>query len=136
MSGYTKLNLKNDVEDMAAKFGMSPNLEFRVAAQPLEAQESAISYLRVAPGFRLPFGHKHERQEEIYVLVGGSARIKLDDEVIDLEPWDTVRIPKETIRNVEAGPEGAELILIGAPNTGPNDAEMLQGWWTENGGGG
>jgi mannose-6-phosphate isomerase-like protein (cupin superfamily) len=134
MAGYTKLNLKNDVEDMATKFGMSPNLEYRVGSKPLEAQESAVSYLRMAPNFRMPFGHKHERQEEIYVLVDGSAQLKLDDEIIDLQRWDTVRIPKETVRNLEAGPDGAELILIGAPNTGPNDAETLQGWWTENGG--
>ena len=134
MSGFTKLNLKQDVDDMATKFGMAPDLEYRVATKPLDAHESAISYLRVAPNFRMPFGHKHERQEEIYVLVGGSARVKLDDEVVELKQWDTVRIPNDTVRNLEAGSDGAELILIGAPNTGPNDAEMLQGWWKEDGG--
>ena len=131
MDGYTKLNLKRDVEDQAPKFDMSPKLEFRVAARPLGAKESALSYLRVAPDFRLPFGHTHERQEEIYVLVGGSARLKLDDEIVELEPWDVVRIANDTTRNIEAGPDGAELILIGAPNTGANDAEMIKGWWME-----
>jgi mannose-6-phosphate isomerase-like protein (cupin superfamily) len=132
VAGYTKLNLKRDVEDQAPKFGVSPNLEFRVAAHPLGAQESALSYLRVAPDFRLPFGHTHERQEEIYVLVGGSARLKLDDEIVELEPWDVVRIANDTTRNLEAGPDGAELILIGAPSTGANDAEMVQGWWSDS----
>jgi mannose-6-phosphate isomerase-like protein (cupin superfamily) len=131
MDGYTKLNLKGDIEDMAEKFGLAPNLEFRVATKPLDAQQSAISYLRVAPNYRLPFGHTHKQQEEVYLLVGGRARVKLDDEVVELAPWDAVRIAKDTVRNVEAGPEGAELILLGAPNTGSNDAEMLQGWWTD-----
>ena len=130
MAGYTIKNLK-EIEDQAPKGGLAPNLEFRVPGAELDAENSAVSYLRVAPNFRLPFGHKHKQQEEIYVLVSGSARIKLDDEVLELKQWDTVRIPKETARNVEAGPEGAELILFGAPKTGPGDAEVEMGWWTD-----
>jgi mannose-6-phosphate isomerase-like protein (cupin superfamily) len=130
MAAYTIKNLK-EIEDQAPKFGLAPNLEFRVAGGPLEAEQSAISYLRVAPNYRLTFGHKHKEQEEIYVLVGGSARLKLDDEVLELQPWDAVRIAKETTRNVEAGPEGAELILFGAPKTGPGDAEVEPEWWTD-----
>jgi quercetin dioxygenase-like cupin family protein len=131
MTGYTKLNLKDEVEDQAPKFGFSPNLEFRVAGRPLEATQSALSYLRMAPGFRMPFGHTHARQEEIYVLTDGSARLKLDDEIVELERWDIVRIPSETMRNLEAGPDGAELILVGAPATDPNDAQMTQDWWSD-----
>jgi quercetin dioxygenase-like cupin family protein len=131
MAGYSKLNLARDVEDQAPKFGMSPSLEFRMAAGPLETEQSALSLLRIAPGFRLPFGHSHERQEEIYVLVGGTAQLKLDDEVLELEQWDAVRIAPDTTRNLEAGPDGAELILFGAPNTGSRDVEMTQNWWRE-----
>jgi quercetin dioxygenase-like cupin family protein len=85
----------------------------------------------MAPNFRMPFGHDHKRQEEVYVLVGGSAHLKLDDDVLELVPWDAVRIAKDTVRNLEAGPDGAELILLGAPNTGSNDAHMLQDWWAD-----
>lgn len=129
MAGYTKLNLKDDVEDQAPKLGFSPNLEFRMARDPLESQESAVSYQRVAPNFRLPFGHTHARQEEVYVLVGGSAHLKLDEEIVELESWDAVRIAKDRSGTVEAGAEGAEFILIGAPKTSAGDAEMLQDWW-------
>ena len=131
MAGYTKLNLKEDVEDQAPNYDMSPQLEFRVARTPLETEKAAISYLRVAPNFRLPFGHTHGEQEEVYVLVGGSARIKLDDEVLELKPLDAVRIHKNTMRNFEGGPEGAEVLAIGAPNTGPGDGPMTQDWWTD-----
>jgi len=131
MAGYTKLNLKEDVEDQAPKFDLSPQLEFRSARVPLETENAAISYLRLAPNFRMPFGHNHGAQEEVYVLVGGSARIRLDDEVLELRPFDAVRMHRETMRNLEGGPDGAELILYGAPNTGPGDAQTSQGWWRD-----
>jgi mannose-6-phosphate isomerase-like protein (cupin superfamily) len=130
LTGYTKLNLKEDVEDQAPKFGM-PELEFRMARVPLELENSGVSYLRIEPNFRLPFGHTHNVQEEVYVLVSGSARLKLDDDIVELRPFDAVRIHNETMRNLEGGPEGAELIAIGAPNTGPGDGPMTQDWWRD-----
>jgi mannose-6-phosphate isomerase-like protein (cupin superfamily) len=128
MSEYTHLNLK-DVEDQAPKFGLSPDMEFRMARVPLEMENAGVSYLRVAPNFRIPFGHTHKNQEEVYLVVSGGGRIKLGDDVRDLKQWDAVRVHKDTMRGFEAGPDGVELIAIGAPNTGPGDAEMEQGWW-------
>lgn len=130
MAGYTHLNLK-EVEDQAPKFDMSPDLEFRSARVPLEMENAGVSYLRVAPNFRIPFGHHHNTQEEVYVLVAGSARLRLDDYIVELKPFDAVRIAPDTMRNFEGGPEGAEVIAFGAPNTGPGDAPMTQGWWTD-----
>lgn len=130
MAGYTKLNLKEEVEDQSPKFGLN-EMEFRSARVPLEMENAGLSYLRVDPDYRLPFGHHHNVQEEVYVLVSGSARLKLDDEVIEMKPFDAVRISKEIMRNFEAGPEGAEVIAFGAPNTGPGDGPMTQGWWTD-----
>ncbi len=76
MGDYTKVNLK-DVEDQAERFGLAPNIEFRMGRVALELENSGVSYQRLAPDFRIPFGHKHKRQEEVYVLVSGSARMKL-----------------------------------------------------------
>jgi uncharacterized cupin superfamily protein len=129
MADYTLVNLK-EVEDQAPRFGLSPDLEARMARVALGLQNSGVSYQRLAPNFRVPFGHKHKQQEEIYVLVGGSVRVKLEDEIVELRPFDAVRVAKDTMRGFEAGPEGAELIAIGAPNTGPGDAKTVQGWWT------
>jgi quercetin dioxygenase-like cupin family protein len=131
MPEYTKLNLKRDVEDQAPKFGLSPNLESRFARVPLELEESGLSYFKVAPGFRVPFGHVHERQEEVYLVVSGAARVKLDDEVIELGQWDVLRIPPNTWRGFEAGPDGAEIVAFGAPNTDNKDVEMGQDWWSD-----
>ena len=130
MSGYTKVNLK-DVEDQAVRFGLAPHIEARMARVPLQLEHSGLSYQRVAPSFRLPFGHRHKRQEEVYVLVSGSARMKLEDEIVELRQWDAVRVPKETTRGVEAGPDGAEFIVVGAPNTGPGDADVENEWWSD-----
>ena len=130
MANYTKLNLREDVENQSPKFGIE-EMEFRSARVPLEMENAGLSFLRLDPNYRVPFGHHHNQQEEVYILVGGSAKLKLDDEVLDLEPWDAVRIHRDTMRNFEAGPEGAEVIAFGAPNTGPGDGPMEQDWWTD-----
>lgn len=131
MSAYTKLNLRRDVEDMAPRFDLSPGLESHFARVPLELEQSGVSFYRIAPGFRTPFGHRHAEQEEVYVIAGGSARIKLDDEILELGQWDAVRIAGSTMRALEGGPEGAEVIAFGAPNTENKDAEMVPGWWSD-----
>jgi mannose-6-phosphate isomerase-like protein (cupin superfamily) len=89
-----------------------------------------LSVMKLAPGFRIPFGHKHEGQEEVYVVVRGSARVKVEDEIVDLDQWDAIRFDKNTMRDVEAGPEGVEYLAFGAGED-PRDAEMVQGWWSD-----
>jgi len=131
MAEFTHLNLKQDVDDQAPNFGLSPNLEARMARVPLQLQEFGVSYQRLGPNFRVPFGHKHKQQEEVYVVVAGGGRAKLEDETVELKQWDALRVPKDTTRGFEAGPEGMELIAIGAPNTGPGDADMANDWWTD-----
>lgn len=130
MSGYTIVNLK-EVEDQAPNFGLAPNIEARFANEQLEMQRSGFSYQRLGPNFRAPFGHKHKTQEELYVVVGGSGRVKVDDEVKELERLDSVRVAPETMRCFEGGPEGIEILVFGAPRTGPEDAEMVPDWWTD-----
>ena len=129
MAGYTIQNLK-DVEDQAPNFGLSPQLEARMARVPLELENFGVTYQRLGPNFRVPFGHKHKNQEEVYLVVSGSMRAKVEDEVVELKQWDALRVHKETMRGFEAGPEGVEIIAVGAPNTGPGDAEVEQDWWS------
>ena len=131
VKNYTKLNLRGEVEDQAPKFDMSPDMEYRPARVALDLENSGVSFFRLEPNFRVPFGHTHNEQEEVYIVVEGSARLKLDDEILELKPWDAVRISKETMRNLEGGPNGVEILLFGAPNAGSGDAQMQQGWWTD-----
>jgi mannose-6-phosphate isomerase-like protein (cupin superfamily) len=92
-----------------------------------------MSYQRFAPNFRGPFGHRHERQEELYVVVRGGGRLKLDDEVVELTTWDAIRVPPEVTRCFEGGADGLEILAFGAPRTGEAsaDAEMISNWWTD-----
>lgn len=127
--GYTVLNLKKDVDDAATSFGLSPALEARFARKALDAKQVGISYQQLQPNFRLPFAHKHNTQEEIYVVLSGSGRAKVEDEIVELRQWDALRVDKETTRGFESGPDGMELLAIGAPATDGNDAEMVSDWW-------
>ena len=65
---------------------MAPNIEARYARKPLGLENSGVSYFRLAPDFRLPFGHTHAEQEEVYVVISGSARVKAGDEIVELAP--------------------------------------------------
>ena len=130
MSGYTKLNLKNDVEDMATG-RMPPGIEAHFAKGPLNCEKSGVTYYKLGPDFHPPFGHKHAEQEEVYVLLSGSALIKVEDEEVELAPLDAIRLAPDTTRAVKAGPDGCELIAYGAPLQEGQDAEMLPGWWAE-----
>src|SRR5207302_8859694 len=123
MADYTVQNLK-ELEDQAPKFGME-GIEFRMGRVPLELENLGVSYQRLEPNFRLPFGHTHKTQEEVYVLISGGARAKLGDEIVDLRPFDALRVHKDTLRSFEAGPEGAEMSANGAPHTGPGAAEVV-----------
>lgn len=131
MAEYTKRNLRNEVEDAAPKYGMSPPLEARFAREELGLAKSGVSYQRLEPDSRVPFGHRHSEQEELYVVVVGSGRMKIDDEVVELEQWDAVRVAPEAMRNLASGSNGIEVVVFGAPNTGGGDVEMVPGWWAD-----
>jgi mannose-6-phosphate isomerase-like protein (cupin superfamily) len=131
---FTLRNLRADLPDLGSNFDGAPDLEFRHAGQALELEHSGLTYQRVPPDYRFPYGHTHETQEEVYVVVRGSGRMKLDDEVVELTVWDAVRVPPGTWRGYEAGPDGLELLVIGAPHLGQNprdDVEGLRDWWVD-----
>ena len=125
---YSKKNLR-EVEDFAAKHGLSDHQEARFARGDLSAEQTGLNYLIVKPGQREAFAHRHRTAEEIYVVLGGSGRVKLEDEVRELRQWDALRVPPQTARAFEAGPEGLELIAIGFAEGG--DTEMLDDFWDD-----
>ena len=127
MTAYAIRNLK-EIEDSAVKFGLSPQMESRFARKDLGAETLGLSYQRLAPNMRQPFGHRHEHQEEVYVILSGGGRVSLGDEVIDVRPWDAVRVSAGTVRAFEAGPEGLELLAFGA-HTDSGDVESVEGFW-------
>ncbi|HST41926.1 MAG TPA: cupin domain-containing protein [Conexibacter sp.] len=124
---YTHVNL-DAVEDSAAKHGFGETGEARFATGDLGAQRTGISLHRLKPGRRQAFGHRHEEAEEVYVVVAGSGRVKLDDEVRELVALDAVRVAPPVARCFEAGDDGMEVLAVGARHEG--DGEIIPGWWS------
>jgi mannose-6-phosphate isomerase-like protein (cupin superfamily) len=130
MTNYTKLNIE-EVEDSAPKFGLAPDLEARFGRRALGSKVVGVSRERLAPNFRVPFGHTHRDQEEVYFILRGNGRIKIEDEILDLREGDLVRLAPGVWRCTEAGPDGLEILAVGAPIAEENDAEIEQGWWAD-----
>jgi mannose-6-phosphate isomerase-like protein (cupin superfamily) len=97
--------------------------EARFPWRDLAAEATGLALLRVKPGQRQAFAHRHQMAEEIYVVLSGSGRIKLDDDVREIGPLDAIRIGPGVARGVEAGPDGVEFLAFGPHHEG--ESEML-----------
>jgi mannose-6-phosphate isomerase-like protein (cupin superfamily) len=124
---YAKKNLR-DVEDSALKFGLPDTQEARFPRADLGAQQTGINYLIIKSGQREAFAHRHREAEEVYVVLAGSGRVKLDDDLVDLTQLDAVRVSPGTTRSFEAGPDGLEVLIFGPRVEG--DGEMVPDFWS------
>jgi mannose-6-phosphate isomerase-like protein (cupin superfamily) len=128
MADFTIKNLK-ELEDAAAERG--PDIEARFGRSQIDSEHLGVSYFRYGPGYRAPIGHRHREQEEAYVVVSGSGRVKLDDEIVELHPWDLVRVAPGVTRAFEGGPGGLELIAVGSDRPEGGDGEMVPSFWDD-----
>lgn len=126
---YTHMNLA-EVEDSAPQFGFEENQEARFANEAMETEQTGLSLHRVKPGQRQGFGHSHEQAEEVYVVLAGSGRMKLDDDVIELAERDAVRVDGPVTRAFEAGASGLEVLAFG-PRRPDDQGELAMGWWSD-----
>ena len=131
MSDFTIKNFKDDIDDSAAARDPAGNVEARFGRSHVESEHLGVSYFRYAPNFRSPFGHRHREQEEAYVVVTGSGKVRLDDEIRDIRQWDLVRVAPQVARAFEAGPDGLELIAVGNDRPEGGDGELLPEFWTD-----
>jgi uncharacterized cupin superfamily protein len=125
---YAKKNLR-DVKDSAAEHGLSTHQEARFPREDLGAEQTGMNFLVVKPGRREAFAHRHRTAEEIYVVIDGTGRVKLDDELVELAPLDAVRVSPGITRSFEAGPAGLQVLIFG-PRV-ESDGEMVQDFWDE-----
>jgi mannose-6-phosphate isomerase-like protein (cupin superfamily) len=126
---YTIKNL-TEVEDSAAKFGFGEIGEARFASGDMESEQTGLSLHRVKPEQRQAFGHKHDEVEEVYFVVSGSGRVKLDDAIEDVKERDAIRVSPGVVRAFEAGPDGLEVLAF-SPRRPDDRGEMLPGWWDD-----
>lgn len=126
ITGYTKINL-DQLDDAAVEHGFDAHQESRFATDALGSERTGVSFHRVKPGRRQAFGHRHEQAEEIYVVIGGGGRVKIDDDVLELRRLDAIRVAPAAARAFEGGPDGLELLAFGPRHE--RDGEILPGWW-------
>ena len=125
---YTLKNL-TEIEDSAPKFGYGEIQEVRFANRDLEAEGTGVSHHRVKPGKRQGFAHRHKEAEEVYVVIAGSGRIKLDDDIFEIDRLDAIRVAPEVTRMFAAGSDGLELLAFGPQHEG--DGDLIYDWWTD-----
>jgi quercetin dioxygenase-like cupin family protein len=132
MSDYAIVNLL-EVEDSAA--GRAPGVEARMSRKDIGSRDLGVSHFRYAPDVRSPVSHSHREQEEAYVVVSGSGRVRIDDEVHEIERWHVIRVAPHVVRAFEAGPDGLELIAIGGPKPEDGDGVISDTPWPDEGDG-
>ena len=125
MPDWTKKNF----EDLEDRSPAEAPMQWRLARNALHSPELGVSRFTYEPGARMPFGHRHREQEEAYVVVGGSGRAKLDDEIVEIEMWDVLRVAPPVMRAFEAGPDGLDLICIGGRRPKRSDTERVTDFW-------
>src|SRR6059036_2750249 len=130
MSDYAIVNFA-DIDDSVG--GRLDGLEGRFSRKHLGSSELGVSRFTYAPNVRNPGGHSHREQEEAYVVVGGSGRVRLDDEIHDVRQWDVIRVAPEVVRAFEAGPDGLDLIAVGGPKPEGGDGVRSETPWPDAG---
>ena len=128
MPGFAIVNLLELDNSME---GRVEGLEGRFSRKYLSSRDLGVSHWRYAPGTRPPGAHSHREQEEAYVVVAGSGRVRLDDEVREIRLWDVIRVAPEVVRAFEAGPDGLELIAVGGPKPEGGDGVTSDAPWPD-----
>jgi quercetin dioxygenase-like cupin family protein len=119
---YTIKNLR-ETADSAPKFGLGEVGEAHFPRGELCAEATGLAYHVLRPGKRHPFGHKHNKAEEIYVVLSGGGRMRLDDELVDVSELDAIRVAPEVKRALVAGPDGLSVLVFGPHHD--SDGEIL-----------
>ena len=130
MPNWTRKNF-NAVRDVSPP---SVAIEWRFARAALGSPELGVSRFTYDPGTRMPWGHRHGVQEEAYVVVGGSGRAKLDDEIVELAAWDVLRVAPGVTRSFESGPDGLDVICIGGRKPKGGDTVRVVDFWEQEAG--
>jgi quercetin dioxygenase-like cupin family protein len=127
MSDYSMVNLL-DIENSAK----DPNVTGRFARGQLDSRDLGVSLFQYAPNFQSPMSHSHQVQEEAYVVVKGSGKILLGDDIKELKLWDVVRVAPNVERSFEAGPDGLDVLAVGGPKPEGGDGVIATPNWPAN----
>jgi uncharacterized cupin superfamily protein len=132
MSGAYPVRNLADVDDAAPKFGLGDSWEARMARSALGAEQTGVGFFRLRPGRRSPFAHRHDQAEEVYVILRGRGRMRLDDDVVEVGPLDAVRVGPQVVRAFEGAADGLDFLVVGAHH--PGDGELVDDGWAGSAG--
>ena len=121
--------IKRNFEDLKDRSPAAVPMRWLFSRNEVRSRQVGVSRFSYEPGARMPFGHRHAEQEEVYVVVGGSGRAKLEEEIVEIDLWDVLRVAPQVIRSFEAGPEGMELICVGGKRPRSGDSERFPDFW-------
>ncbi len=128
MSDFTIKNIM-EIEDATGE--QMPDIEARFGRKHLDSEHLGVSYFRYGPNFRSQMGHSHREQEEAYVVISGSGKVKLDEEILELRQWDILRVAPHVVRAFEGGPDGLEFLAVGSDRPEEGDGVPVGDWWTD-----
>jgi mannose-6-phosphate isomerase-like protein (cupin superfamily) len=128
MPNYTIKNLLEVDETASAR---NPQVEGRFGRSSIDSEHLGVSLFRYAAGYQPTIGHRHREQEEVYVVLSGSGRVRLDDDIVDVGPWDVVRVAPSVVRGFAAGPDGLEVLAVGSDRPEGGDGELVADWWVD-----
>jgi len=93
-------------------------------AKQLEAKSMGARFWRLQPG-QASTKHRHRKEEELYVLLEGRGRARIDDELLTLGPHDTLLIEPSSTRQLFNDTDEDQLwLVVGAPTEPANTLEM------------
>jgi len=122
---------KRNFEDITDRSPAGVPMRWLFSRNEVGSKQVGVSRFSYEPGARMPFGHRHTVQEEVYVVVAGSGRAKLEDEIIEIGVWDVLRVAPQVIRAFEAGPDGMEVICVGGRRPQRGDSERFDEFWLD-----
>lgn len=95
-------------------------------AKQLEAGSMGARLWRLAPG-QASTRHRHRDEEELYLLLEGSGRVRVDDELLTLAPLDTLLVEPGSLRQLFNDTDSDQLwLVVGAPPEAANTPEMSE----------
>jgi uncharacterized cupin superfamily protein len=117
-----------------ARFGLPESeFELRILRGVLGCEHVGVSYLRFGPGWRLTVGHRHPGGgEEVYVLVEGSARIKIEEQILHMHAPSAVRVRGDQFRAIRADSDMTAVLVAAGTIDDPSATEFAPNFWRED----
>ncbi len=104
------------VVDVHSLEGEGPGGIVRKARRALGARPFGFNYFVFPPNQEgREHDHGEQNQEEVYFVVKGSGRMRIDGEEVELRPGRLIRVDPDSTRMPTSGPDGLEFLTIGAP---------------------